>query len=67
MGITIYTYDRFIVAEILSRYYPKEVSIYTFDNGLNLNKRRDNWEQIARVLAKKGLTVKPLEYEPIFH
>lgn len=36
----------FIVAEILSRYYPKEVTIYSFDNGLKKDKRKDNWEQI---------------------
>ena len=34
----------FIIAEILSRYFPKDVSIYTYDNGNNSNKRRDNWE-----------------------
>ena len=34
----------FIVAEILSRYCPKEVKIYTFDNGLKKDKRKDNWE-----------------------
>ena len=37
-------YFSFIIAEILTRYYPKELSIYTFDNGLNINKRKDNWE-----------------------
>jgi hypothetical protein len=57
----------FIVAEILSRYYPKEVSIYTYDNGNNHARRRDNWEQIAKVLAHREFTLKPSEYEPIFN
>jgi hypothetical protein len=34
----------FLVAEILSRYFPKEINTYTFDNGLKREKRRDNWE-----------------------
>lgn len=49
----------FIVAEILSRYYPKEVSIYSYDNGLKLAKKQDNWEQIAKLLAKKDFTLVP--------
>jgi hypothetical protein len=51
----------------LSRYYPKEVNIYSFDNGLKKDKRRDNWEQIARLLAKKDFTLTANEYEPLFN
>ena len=29
----------FIVAEILSRHYPREISIYSFHNGLNNEKK----------------------------
>ncbi|CAD8183309.1 unnamed protein product [Paramecium pentaurelia] len=57
----------FIVAEILSRYYPKEVNIYTVYNEQNLDKKRDNWEQISKLLKKKELQVPQEEYEPIFH
>ena len=34
----------FIIAEILSRYYPKEVRIYTYYNDNHSSKRKDNWE-----------------------
>ena len=34
----------FIVAEILSRYYPNEINMFSFDNGLKIEKRKDNWE-----------------------
>lgn len=27
------------MAEILSRYFPKEISIYSFDNGLKMGKK----------------------------
>jgi hypothetical protein len=58
--------DSFIVAEILSRYYPKEVNIYTVYNEQNLDKKRDNWEQISKLLKKKELQVPQEEYEPIY-
>ena len=57
----------FIVAEILSRYYPKEITIYSFDNGLKKDKRKDNWEQIAKILQKKEFELVPLTYEAIYN
>lgn len=33
----------FMVAEILSRSFPSEISIYSFDNGLKKEKKKDNW------------------------
>lgn len=34
----------FVVAEILSRYYPKEINTGSIDNGLKRERRKDNWE-----------------------
>lgn len=33
----------YIIAEMLSRYYPKEVSIYTYYNNQAKDKRLNNW------------------------
>ncbi|KRX05819.1 Calponin homology domain [Pseudocohnilembus persalinus] len=57
----------FIVAEILSRYFPKEISIYSFDNGLKLEKKKDNWEQISKFLRKKEFILQRQEYEKIYN
>jgi|JI6StandDraft_1071083.scaffolds.fasta_scaffold06524_2 hypothetical protein len=38
----------YIIAEMLSRYYPKEVSIYTYYNNQAKDKRMNNWEQIQK-------------------
>lgn len=57
----------FIVAEILTRYYPKEIKVYQFYNGLNLEKKLDNWERIAKFLGKQGKRVDRSEWEPIVH
>ena len=39
----------FIVAEILSRYYPTEVNIYSYYNDINKEKKKDNWNRIASI------------------
>ncbi|KAL4471200.1 hypothetical protein ABPG72_007567 [Tetrahymena utriculariae] len=57
----------FVIAEILSRYFPREVNIYTYDNGQRLERRRDNWEQISKLLLKKSFLIAPEDYEPIYN
>lgn len=57
----------FVVAEILSRYYTKDVNIYKFYNGLKMSKRRDNWERVAAILNKYGMKphVNERDFEPV--
>ena len=57
----------FIIAEILARHYPKEINIYTIYNGLNSDKKRDNWEIISKLLAKKEFPVPKSEFEQIYN
>lgn len=57
----------FIIAEILSRYYPKEIKVYQFYNGLNLSKKLDNWERIAKFMEKQGRKIDRSEWEPVMH
>lgn len=45
----------FLVAEILSRYYDKDVQMHGFDNGTSLASKRNNWNQLLRFFVKKGV------------
>ncbi len=45
----------YVVAEILSKKYPSEISTGSFDNGMGLATRSDNWRQIREFVCKKGL------------
>lgn len=56
----------FIVCEILSRYYQKELNIYTVYNGSKAEQKRDNWELISKMLAKKDFLISQQEYEQIY-
>lgn len=44
----------FLVAELLSRYFPKEVNMRTYENGLSSRYRNDNWMQIQDSCRKHG-------------
>ena len=57
----------FIIAEILARHYNKEINIYTIYNGLNTDQKRDNWEIISKLLAKKEFPLPKSEYEQIYN
>ena len=57
----------FVVAEIVSRYYPKEIDMYQFYNGLKIEKRFDNWKRVAKVLEKHGRRCPDAQFEPVIY
>jgi len=55
----------FLVAEILSRYYPNDISMHTFENGTKASCRNDNWEQLFRFFKKRDIPIGRLDFEPV--
>lgn len=45
----------FLVAEIVSRYYKRDISMHSYDNGDAAKKKRDNWAQLLKVFRRLGL------------
>lgn len=42
----------YLVAEIVSRYHEKEVSMHSFDNGIGLKVKKDNWDQLTKLFQR---------------
>ncbi|KAJ1549432.1 spermatogenesis-associated protein 4 [Cladochytrium tenue] len=47
----------FLIAEILSRYYPSEVAMHAFDTGTGPAARANNWEMLDRAFVKLGIPI----------
>ena len=57
----------FLVAEILSRYYKSDISLHSFDNGLGLVKRIENWALIDKFLRKIGSPIDRNIIDQVIH
>lgn len=57
----------YLAAEIVSRYFPKDVNMMNFENGTRLSAKVDNWEQLYKHFRKKGLPILKQDFDPVIH
>lgn len=57
----------FLIAEIASRYYDKDVQMHSFDNGTALRIKKDNWGQLFKFFRKVGIDISQEEIDGIIH
>jgi len=57
----------FLVAEMMTRYYPKEINVLNFENGTRLAAKVDNWEQLYKFFKKKNMPIVKADFDPVIH
>jgi hypothetical protein len=57
----------YLTAEIVSRYFPKDVNMMNFENGTRLAAKTDNWEQLYKFFKKKGIAMTKQDFDPVIH
>ncbi len=59
----------FLIAEMLSRYFEREIQMHSYDNGTGIAVKKDNWTQLVKFFRKQGMDclVTQAEIEAIIH
>jgi hypothetical protein len=57
----------YLTAEILSRYYVKDINMNNYENGTRLAAKVDNWEQIYKFCKKRGVQISKHLIDPVIH
>ncbi|CAD7928382.1 unnamed protein product [Amoebophrya sp. A25] len=55
----------FLVAEVLSRYYPKEIAMHSYEAGTQLKIKRDNWDQLLKFFIKQKVDIRKADFDPV--
>ncbi|XP_024391699.1 uncharacterized protein [Physcomitrium patens] len=55
----------FLVAEIFSRYFPREIKMHSYDYGTKNEKKTDNWAQLQKFFKKISFMILKDEVETI--
>ena len=57
----------FIVAEILSRYYPNTITMHSYEAGTQLRIKRDNWDLLYNFFKKHSMEISKTDFEGVIH
>ncbi|KAJ1482496.1 hypothetical protein T484DRAFT_1952072 [Baffinella frigidus] len=57
----------FLVAEIFSRYFPHEIQMHSFDNGLGLPRKLGNWSLLEKFFERKRVPISRILIDNVIH
>eukprot|EP00961_Rhodomonas_salina_P088246 1186951-Rhodomonas_salina.2 len=57
----------FLIAEIFSRYFPHDVQMHSYDNGIGLTKKLSNWQLLEKFFLRKRVPVSRELIDAVIH
>ncbi|GIL57286.1 hypothetical protein Vafri_12544 [Volvox africanus] len=55
----------FLYAEILSRYYPGDVQMHSFENVASMERKKSNWALLEKVIKRKRIPIERSQIEAV--
>ena len=55
----------FLIAEILSRYYPGQVPMHSFDNSQKKERKQNNWQLLEKIFEKQEIPITKKDFEKV--
>ena len=55
----------FLIAEIFSRYFPGQLSMHSFDNSQKADRKKNNWDILAKFIKKNELQFSTKDFDKI--
>ncbi|KAI8472558.1 MAG: hypothetical protein J3K34DRAFT_375963 [Monoraphidium minutum] len=55
----------FLFAEVLSRYYPSDIEMHSFENVTSTELKRANWMVLDKLFKKRAIPVEPRHVEAV--
>lgn len=56
----------FLVAELLSRYFPDDIQMHSFENVTSIERKKSNWHLLKKFF-KVGIVMMSLVYSAVTH
>ncbi|CAD7957456.1 unnamed protein product [Amoebophrya sp. A120] len=57
----------YLIAQMFQRYYPKDCSLYQYENGQSIHCRSNNWEMLFRLFKKLKFPCTREEFDEVLH
>ena len=57
----------FLVAEIFSKFFPREIKMHSYDTGQSISAKLSNWGLLEAFFRKQGINISKSDWDPVIY